>query len=161
MSVSHFMINLFSLSVLMAIGTLVYLYVKGLRGWRIGITVFITFIMIAITALGHAQTSRMKEPKSAATSNITKEDFEKRGLKWPLSVNSGYLKCKGGCVTFTTLDSKTYGVNGIARSRYIPIEPIWLFDEKMMADLKSVGAPDSEVRINIGDLIDEGLKLCL
>lgn len=92
--------------------------------------------------------------------NATKAEFEARGLKWPLTVASGYLGCEGSAVWFSTLDGVTYGVNGAA-SQYKDIKPIWASDEKMMRELRAAGAGSGpQVKINIGDLIDEGRKLC-
>ena len=93
--------------------------------------------------------------------NAIKADFERRGLAWPLSVNAGYLGCDGNAVWFATLDGVAYAVNGVADRRYKRIEPIWLANQKMMAELKAAGASaGSTIRIDIGDLIQEGLKLC-
>ena len=93
--------------------------------------------------------------------NASKADFERRGLKWPLTVSAGYLGCEGSAVWFATPDGTTYAVNGAASGRYKPIEPIWSADQKMMGELKAAGAGRGPtLRINIGDLIEEGRKLC-
>jgi hypothetical protein len=75
------------------------------------------------------------------------------GNKWPLTVDEGTLDCEpvdsSGAVTFEA-EGKVYGVNGTALSLDYPsIRPIWKKD------------PDvSGTRINIGPLINRGLKLC-
>ena len=69
---------------------------------------------------------------------------------WPLTVDSGTLRCEGaGAVTFTTEDGTTYAVNGLALGMhtYPDIDAIW-------AD-----APDTP-KVFIGDLIQAGLALC-
>jgi hypothetical protein len=60
------------------------------------------------------------------------------GSKWPLTVESGTLRCGGsggvGAVTFAT-GSATYAVNGTAKD-------------------------DPGLKLDMGALTDEGLKLC-
>lgn len=107
------------------------------------------------------QVTTWKMGNAIVPPNATKADFEGRGLKWPLSVSSGYLGCDGDAVWFATLDGTAYAVNGTAHGRYEPIEPIWLIDQKMMGELKAAGAGGGPtLRVNIGDLIQEGRKLC-
>lgn len=69
---------------------------------------------------------------------------------WPLTVNSGTLRCEADAVTIAA-QGNTWNVNGVATSRDIgdEIEPIW--EEN----------PEIEgTRVNIGPLIDAGLDLC-
>jgi len=72
---------------------------------------------------------------------------------WPLTVDSGVLRCVGsaGMVKVTiVVDGKTYGVNGTAMGdkKNLDIRSIW-------ADAKTAG-----VKKNIGPLVHEGLQLC-
>lgn len=83
--------------------------------------------------------------------NVSSDEF---GSKWPLTVDSGDLRCEGsqgfGSVVFTDPDGNEYGVNGVAVGQgYPPIDPIWK-DDPELAGLK----------ISIGPLIDRGLSLC-
>lgn len=72
---------------------------------------------------------------------------------WPLTVDSGVLKCEGsggqGNVTIV-VDGKTYAVNGSAKGDKdnLDIQPIW-------ADAETAG-----LKKDISPLLDEGLKLC-
>lgn len=107
---------------------------------------------------------------------ISKDQF---GDKWPLSVNSGVVECLAignGSVVFEA-KGKTYAVNGTAkgfakRYGFHSIEDIWLDDPKFfeMAQeiaksenepvdevMKSMGTP---TKIDIGPVLDSGLKLC-
>lgn len=100
---------------------------------------------------------------------LTEEQY---GDKWPLTVPSGHVECKNDSVIFHT-NGKTYGVNGLAKSRGYPsIDEIWKVDpaffemveevakiEKISVDeaLKSMGSPS---KISIGPILDSGLKLC-
>jgi hypothetical protein len=100
-------------------------------------------------AADNAEAIGTATPTSARASNehfMSRADY---GKGWPLTVESGTLRCDNDAVTFET-DSLTYGVNGTALTKGLPrIDPIW--------------APNPEVKglkIDIGPLIDEGLALC-
>ena len=72
---------------------------------------------------------------------------------WPLTADSGVLKCAGsggvGKVTIE-VDGQTYAVNGLAGGdkSNLEIRPIW-------ADAETAG-----LKKDIGSLIQEGLRLC-
>ncbi|MFT6908850.1 MAG: hypothetical protein ACJAS1_005557 [Oleiphilaceae bacterium] len=81
--------------------------------------------------------------------------------KWPLTVKSGTLSCKqipgvkyGQLVTFTT-GQDTYALNGTARGHakkrgwIEDITPIWKDNPEIFG-----------TKIDIGSLINSGLKLC-
>lgn len=107
---------------------------------------------------------------------ISKDQF---GDKWPLLVSSGVVKCLtigNGSVVFEA-EGKTYAVNGTAKGAakrygFHPIEDIWLDDPEffeMARELaKSENKPVNEIikamgaptKINIGPVLDSGLKLC-
>lgn len=92
----------------------------------------------------------------ASTSNsvsISQADF---GKSWPFTVNSGELYCIGAgngqpisAVVFATED-ESYAVNGTAQALgYKQIDEIWR-DDPEIAGLK----------VNIGPIIERGLKIC-
>lgn len=126
------------------------------------IGVIFTTLSIQVAAMDHAE--------------ISKKQF---GEKWPLSINSGVVKCLpigNGSVVFEA-DDKIYAVNGTAKGfakqmGFIPIEEIWLDDPKFfdvaqeLAEsenkpvsemLKLLGKPS---KIDIGPVLDAGVKLC-
>ena len=118
-------------------------------------------IMIAVSLACWGTVSSCQQSGVTGPPNAQKAEFERRGLKWPLAVDSGNLGCQGGAVWFATPDGTTYAVNGTAHGKYKPIEPIWLVDKKMMSELEAAGISDGPtLRVNIGDLIQEGLKSC-
>lgn len=86
----------------------------------------------------------------ASSKQISRESIP----DWPLTVDSGLLRCDGangvGAVTIE-VDGTVYALNGVAKGRgkYSDIAPIWA-DNPAAAGLKK----------DIGVLIDEGLKLC-
>lgn len=79
---------------------------------------------------------------------LSRADF---GKDWPFTVSSGVLTCDDpGAVTFTA-DGTTYAVNGTASGldKGADVKAIWKKDPTLPG-----------ARINIGPIIDRGLKLC-
>lgn len=68
--------------------------------------------------------------------------------EYPLT-RPGELHCKNNAVWFETSDGQTWAVNGMANAKHQPIEPIW----------KEHPTIDG-LRVSIGGMITEGLKLC-
>jgi hypothetical protein len=58
----------------------------------------------------------------------------------------GELRCEGAGGVIINVDGKDYAVNGMAGSRYAPIQAVW----------KSAKDPD----IDAGPIISRGLTLC-
>jgi hypothetical protein len=91
------------------------------------------------------------EPAPSIEGKITREEY---GAKWAFSVDEGVLACDGkngiGAVTLAS-GGKIYAVNGVAKQKglYQPLELIWLDDPKIKG-----------AKINLGDVIERGLKLC-
>lgn len=91
----------------------------------------------------------------AASERVSSADF---GENWPLKVKDGVLNCEliyeYEIVTFTT-NGKTYAVNGLARGNrakkrgWLDVDKIWKTDPR-----------DTELKVNIGPLIDRGRALC-
>lgn len=107
---------------------------------RIGL---VGVLALALTACGGSDTG-----DDSSTITVSASDF---GDEWPLTVDSGTLRCEPpSAVVFETDDGREYAVNGMAATNgYDEIEPIWAEDP-------SGNAP----RMNIGPLIDRGLELC-
>jgi len=103
--------------------------------------------MVALAAAACVGTSST----AANAQQVSSADY---GADWPLTVDSGTLRCEGaGAVTFTA-DGTTYWVNGTAGG---------LADENGWADIEAIWADDPSgdaPKISIGPLIDDGLKLC-
>jgi hypothetical protein len=82
---------------------------------------------------------------------ITKQEL---GKDWAFTVDDGVLACDGkngvGAVTFTS-GGKTYALNGAAKAgnKYEPVDSIWAEDPSIKG-----------AKINIGSIIQRGLKLC-
>jgi hypothetical protein len=69
------------------------------------------------------------------------------GLRWPFSSASvGELRCEGSGAVVIKILGKDYAVNGIASSRYPPIQQIW----------NNQTYPDTD----INRLVARGLTLC-
>ena len=111
---------------------------------RTGIAV-IAAVLVALLSVATASAA------SARAVWITKHQYGKR---WPFTVNAGGLACVHYSSVIFTSRGITYAVNGTAKGehRYANIEKIWRFNP---AYPRSFG-----LRIDIGPIIDRGLKLC-
>lgn len=107
----------------------------------------------------------------SATESDAPQKFVSRSMfgdKWPLTIDKGTLKCLDyGGVVFISEDGQIYGVNGTAKTYgktagYSDIENIWAEDLVTKKSLMEAGVSeeDASSKINIGPLLDEGLKLC-
>ena len=79
------------------------------------------------------------------TRQVSRADF---GEEWPLTVESGLLRCQAGAVTFETGGS-VYAVNGLAMNNQqnLDIGPIWA---------SGVNTPKK----SMSPLVDAGTALC-
>jgi Protein of unknown function (DUF2511) len=79
------------------------------------------------------------------TRQVSRADF---GEEWPLTIESGLLRCRAGAVTFETGGS-VYAVNGLAmnNTQNLDIGPIWV---------SGVDTPKK----NMSPLIAAGTALC-
>ena len=80
--------------------------------------------------------------------DVSRSGFEADGKTWPLTVDEATLSCDGMAV-FAEVDGKRYAVNGTAKARAAILNPIWADDPNMPG-----------LKIDMSDLIDEGLALC-
>ena len=72
------------------------------------------------------------------------------GDPWPLTVEGGWLDCIAGDEIVFRSGEKAYAVNGTASDhKYARIDPIWRRSPSIAG-----------TRINIGPLLDRGLKVC-
>jgi hypothetical protein len=73
---------------------------------------------------------------------------------WPLTVSSGTLRCQGADEVTFTVGGTTYAVNGLAHG--VASQHGWEDVRRIWAD----DPHDPSLKISIGPLIDDGLKLC-
>lgn len=105
--------------------------------------IFISILLISVPALAGFKGLHVK-----------KEEY---GYKWPFTVPEGYIQCKyRASVVFLTPEGKTYAVNGTARGGkekygWRDFMEIWRDDPKY---------PGLELKVNIGWVIEQGLKRC-
>jgi hypothetical protein len=84
---------------------------------------------------------------------VSRSDY---GSRWPLTVDSGTLRCdQPGSVTFSS-GGTTYWVNGTAGG--VATDNGWQDIQSIWADDPSAGMDG--IKIGIGPLIDDGLALC-
>lgn len=106
---------------------------------------------------------------------ISKQQF---GDKWPLSVDSGVVKCLpigNGAVVFEA-KGKTYAVNGTAQGfakkrGFLLIDEIWINDPNYHQMIKEIAASEKQpvkeimkiikpTKVSIGPVLDSGVSLC-
>jgi hypothetical protein len=105
--------------------------------------------IVAVLAVLFASCSVEGGDGGGGSQEISRQDL---GKDWPLTVDSGMLRCEGvGAVTFTADDGTTYAVNGTARGldQWPDIDRIWADNP----DVKGL-------KIDISPLIQRGLRLC-
>jgi hypothetical protein len=68
------------------------------------------------------------------------------GERWPFKVTRGWLRCEGAGAIILNVQGTDYAVNGLASSRYAPIQAVW---NSKQAD-----------HIGAGPIISRGLTLC-
>lgn len=91
----------------------------------------------------------VNQARSSSTRKfISKDTYEG---DWPFTVDFGMLACRrGSVVVFRTVDREVYALNGLAEAQgHSELRPIWK-DNPNIPGLK----------ISIGELISDGLKLC-
>ena len=117
--------------------------------------------------------------KSVSKKSLIKLSQSDYGEKWPLTVESGFVKCLplgAGAVVFMS-EGNTYAINGIAKGfakqkGFKDIDKIWKYAptyyKAAVEDAKLTGKTVEEVikikgglpKINISPVIEAGLKLC-
>ena len=93
---------------------------------------------VILDIISSVEENKNKESDVVATRRVTRTDF---GDKWPLTVESGILRCHNNAVTFIPdvmpddegrrmIEARVYGVNGRARNLFPDITPIQAVDEQ-------------------------------
>src|SRR5690606_37758795 len=92
---------------------------------------------------------------------VTREQFEERGLTWPLTVDEGELRCEDEAITIT-VDGTVYGLTGFAKARGAqPIDPVWADDTELAREFEEAGGDVSFIpKISLHDLTSVGRELC-
>lgn len=122
--------------------------------------------LLAFSGCGYpAQNQQRSQSQPTQTSDprfVSRQDFERAGKRWPLTVEAGTLGCSEPA-RWIEVGGLRYGLNGFATEErgYKEIEPIWARDEEMAAQLKAASVPNEPpLRVNIGDLIEEAGRFC-
>jgi hypothetical protein len=121
---------------------------------RAVVVFFVAVAALCLAACGEAGSSGNSDSQTASNERaISRTDY---GDDWPLTVESGTLRCdEPGAVTFTSDDNgTTYWVNGTAGD---------MADSNGWQDIRPIWADDPAnpgLKISIGPLIDDGLALC-
>jgi hypothetical protein len=126
--------------------------------WMTCVLIALALCTFSVTGCGEVNSSAdgsahdAAEPAASDTptsKEVSKLDY---GRHWPLTVDSGTIRCEGssgaGSVLFDADDGTTYAVNGTAQAGGGPeIDEIW----------KDAG---DGMKVDIGPILDEGLALC-
>ena len=93
--------------------------------------------------LGFAGISAIVPERPRDGIEIRQADY---GERWPFKMTRGWLRCEGAGAIILNVHGKDYAVNGLASSRYAPIQAVWKSNQ---AD-----------NIDAGPIISRGLTLC-
>lgn len=93
--------------------------------------------------MGFAVVSALLPDQSREGIEISQADY---GERWPFKMTQGWLRCEGAGAVILSVRGEDYAVNGMASSRYAPINAV----------RKRANDPDSDV----GPIISHGLTLC-
>lgn len=74
------------------------------------------------------------------------------GDEWPLTVDSGTVRCEDGGLVLFEADGTTYAVNGTAMSQRPELPEV----DEIWADNPDIPG----AKIDIGPVLDSGLELC-
>ena len=99
--------------------------------------------IVAHLALGFVVVSALLPEQSREGVKIRQVEY---GDRWPFKSPQGWLRCEGAGAVILTVRGKDYAVNGMAASRYAPIQ--------------AVGKGTDDPNINVGPIISRGLTLC-
>lgn len=125
------------------------------------------YSLTAISAIILSSCTGESETQSEEISHEKVVSRSMYGDEWPLTVESGTLKCLGyGGVVFIS-NGRIYGLNGTAKTYgrdkgYVDLHTIWADDTTLIKSLMAVGATREEAsaKISIQPLIESGLELC-
>lgn len=93
--------------------------------WAVGLVALVVFLVVAFAVRAALAPAPLPNVGAANAQHVTQRQF---GLAWPLTVNSGVLRCeRAGEVTFTA-GGVTYALNPAAERRkvYAPAREIWV-----------------------------------
>lgn len=99
--------------------------------------------VIVCFGLGFAGISAIVPERPPGSIEIRQAEF---GAQWPFKMTRGWLRCEGAGAIILNAQGKDYAVNGLASSRYAPIQAV----------RKSNQVDD----IDAGPIISRGLTLC-
>ncbi len=95
--------------------------------------------VVACFGLGFAIVSAIFPAQPRAGVKIRQAEY---GDRWPFRTSQGWLRCEGTGAVILTVQGKDYAVNGMAGSRYAPMQAVW------------------NPTMDVGPIISRGLTLC-
>jgi Protein of unknown function (DUF2511) len=116
---------------------------------RITMVVLAILAVATLTGCGSGSGGSSSAGTSAANGvNLSKSDF---GPAWPLTVDQATVRCENGNAVVLDANGTTYAVNGAAKTEtdYPDVQAIWRDNPALPG-----------TKVDIGPVIDAGLKLC-
>ncbi|MEM7586214.1 MAG: DUF2511 domain-containing protein [Acidobacteriota bacterium] len=109
---------------------------------------YLSFILVgALASCGERRTAApANQPEASPGELVTAAEF---GAEWPFSVERGHVDCVPYQAAVFRTGGSVYALNGLARSRYPAIDPIW----KANPDIPGT-------KISIGPMINRALARC-
>lgn len=99
----------------------------------------ISAAVVANFVLGFIVISALLPEQTRAGIEIKQAEY---GKHWPFTTPQGWLRCEGKGAVILTVQGEDYAVNGMAGSRYAPMQAVW------------------DPSIDVGPIISRGLALC-
>jgi hypothetical protein len=101
--------------------------------------VVISVAVVANFVLGFVVVSALLPERTRAGIEIKQAEYAER---WPFKTPRGWLRCEGAGAVILTVQGADYAVNGMAGTRYAPMQTVW------------------DPSIDVGPIISRGLTLC-
>lgn len=102
-------------------------------------TIAVLVAVVAHFVLGFVVVSALLPEQSREGIEIRQAEY---GDRWPFKSPKGWLRCEGMGAVILSVRGKDYAVNGMAGSRYAPMQAVW------------------DPSIDVGPIISRGLTLC-
>lgn len=143
----------------------------GFPDWLLKKATIVAIAMVGTAALLACSNQKVDKPdrsKIVSSIEVSKSEFEKDGLKWPILADKAIIGClpdpnyPSNKIAWVSVDGVQYGLNGVATSKpgYSDITPIWLLDEKANKAIGSKTGSRAKIRVSLDDMVQKALPVC-
>lgn len=102
-------------------------------------------LLMTASCAGSGESGQSEAP-SPSERQVSRAEF---GEAWPFTVDEGYVDCLPAQAAVFKANGTTYAINGLARSRYPAVDPIWRDNPEIPG-----------TKVSIGSMIDLALEQC-